>query len=115
MLLIFLTFTHFISWPTLFRTDVVLLDGNEFSGDTSVLCNIPSVNFTVFSADCDEIACPCCTICCTDSDPNCNNKDWRITLNGIWEYDFQRVTFQFGDEALPASAKEVYTNGGARV
>lgn len=93
---------------------IMLLDGNELSGDTSVLCNNPNVEFHTFSADCDEISCPCCTICCNDSDPNCNNKDWRITLDGIWEYDFQRIKFIFGDEVLPAGAKDAYTNGGGR-
>lgn len=96
--------------------DVLLLDGNELSGDANVICNNPAINTTAFSADCGsvtpEVQCSCCTICCDDSDPDCNNLDWNINLDGIWEYDFQRVVYSFSQEIMPSSAKADYVDGG---
>lgn len=94
----------------------MLLDGNELSGDANVVCNNPAINTTAFSTDCGsvtpEVQCSCCTICCDDSDPDCNNLDWNINLDGIWEYDFQRVVYSFSQEILPSSAKADYVDGG---
>lgn len=110
----FLTGTIPLSFFGLIDLDVLLLDGNELSGDATIVCNNPAVNTTAFSADCGgetpEISCSCCTICCQDSDPDCNNLDWRINLDGIWEYDFQRVVYSFSQEILPSEAKEDYAD-----
>ena len=99
-----------------YAIDVLLLDGNELSGDANVICNNPAINTTAFSADCGsvtpEVQCSCCTICCDDSDPDCNNLDWNINLDGIWEYDFQRVVYSFSQEIMPSSAKADYVDGG---
>lgn len=96
--------------------DVILLDGNEITGNASAICDNPDVNTTAFSADCGqpnpEIECSCCSICCHDGDADCNNFDWRVNLDGIWEYDFQRVVYSFSQEILPSSAKEDYTDDG---
>lgn len=104
-----------LSFFCFFEIDVLLLDGNKLSGDATIVCNNPAVNATAFSADCGgvtpQISCSCCTICCQDSDPDCNNLDWRINLDGIWEYDFQRVVYSFSQEILPSEAKEDYTEG----
>lgn len=109
---------HSTSFNALFFTvkDVILLDANEITGNASAICDNPDVNTTAFSADCGqpnpEIECSCCSICCHDGDADCNNLDWRINLDGIWEYDFQRVVYSFSQEILPASAKEDYGDGG---
>jgi len=119
----FLTGTFPASFFGLVDIDVLLLDGNELTGDAGVICNNPDVrNMTAFSTDCaepnPEVTCTCCTICCADTDPDCNNKEWRINLDGIWEYDFQRVVYGYSTEVLPEGAKDAYTvdgNGDAPV
>jgi len=102
------------SFSGLTDIDIMLLDGNEISGDASIICENPDINMTAFSADCGnpdpEIACSCCTICCSNGDPDCNNKEWRVNLDGIWEYDFQRLVYQFSDELLPSGAKDAYVD-----
>jgi len=114
----FLTGTIPTSFFGLIDLDVLLLDGNELTGDATIVCNNPAVNTTAFSADCGgetpEISCSCCTICCQDSDPDCNNLDWRINLDGIWEYDFQRVVYSFSQEVLPSEAKQDYVDNDDR-
>lgn len=111
----FLTGTMPTTFFGLNDLDVLLLDGNEITGDANIICNNPGVNTTAFSADCGgvtpEIECFCCTICCDDSDPDCNNLDWRINLDGIWEYDFQRVVYSFSQEIMPSAAKQDYVDG----
>ena len=96
-------------------TDILLLDANNITGNADSICYSMAINTTAFSADCGtsspEIQCSCCSICCEDSDPDCNNFDWRINLDGIWEYDYQRVVYSFSQEIMPASAKEDYGNG----
>jgi len=107
------------SFSELLEMDVLLLDGNEITGDASAICgnaNMTSdINTTAFTADCGsfnpEIECTCCSVCCDDSDISCNNLDWRINLDGIWEYDFQRVVYAFSQEILPAGTKMDYGNG----
>ena len=77
-----------------------------------MICLNTNINTTVFTSDCappdPEVSCSCCSLCCHDSDPDCNNFDWRVNLDGIWEYDYQRVVYSFSQEILPASAKESY-------
>lgn len=105
--------------PTTFMNlvdaDVLLLDSNNITGTADVICLNANINASVFTSDCatttPEISCSCCTLCCQDSDLECNNLDWRINLDGIWEYDFQRVVYDFSQEMMPASAKEQYAGG----
>jgi len=58
-----------------------------------------SFNVT-FSADCDEISCPCCTLCCQDANATCNNFDWNVNLDPIWEHDFERDVYAFSQNPL---------------
>jgi len=103
------------SFSGLIEIDILLLDANNITGNADSICYSMAINTTAFSADCGtsspEIQCSCCSICCEDSDPDCNNFDWRINLDGIWEYDYQRVVYSFSQEIMPASAKEDYGNG----
>ena len=91
-----------------------MLDGNNITGTADPICGETAFNLTFFSADCDrpdpEVECSCCNVCCNDNNATCNNFDWRVNLDGIWEYDFQRLVYSFSQEALPADAKENYTN-----
>mmetsp|Transcript_8755 Transcript_8755/g.21367 ORF Transcript_8755/g.21367 Transcript_8755/m.21367 type:complete len:732 (-) Transcript_8755:94-2289(-) len=110
----YLTGTIPDTFMNLQEIDILLLDANNITGNTDVICLNTNINATVFSSDCaqvsPEISCSCCTICCDDSDTECNNFDWRVNLDGIWEYDFQRVVYSFSQEIMPASAKEAYAN-----
>jgi len=103
------------SFMNLQEIDVLLLDANNITGTADVICLNTNINTTAFSSDCftssPEISCSCCSICCDDSNTECNNFDWRVNLDGIWEYDFQRVVYSFSQEVLPASAKEQYAGG----
>lgn len=113
----FLNGTLPVSFASLVEMDYLLLDGNNITGSAATICGNPAINLTVFSADCGlttpEIECSCCSVCCHDDDPECNNFAWRINLDGIWEYDFERVVYAFSQEVLPVTAKEDYGNGGA--
>eukprot|EP00537_Pseudo-nitzschia_pungens_P019540 CAMPEP_0172412928 /NCGR_PEP_ID=MMETSP1061-20121228/78158_1 /TAXON_ID=37318 /ORGANISM="Pseudo-nitzschia pungens, Strain cf. pungens" /LENGTH=794 /DNA_ID=CAMNT_0013149179 /DNA_START=188 /DNA_END=2572 /DNA_ORIENTATION=- len=92
--------------------DVLVLDGNSITGSADPFCNA-NINTTFFSADCDtsdpEVTCSCCSLCCNDNNSTCNNLDWRINLDGIWEYDFQRFVYTFTQELMPPDAKANYT------
>lgn len=94
--------------------DILLLDANNITGSANVICLNTNINTTVFSSDCaglaPEVSCSCCSACCEDRDAECNNYDWRVNLDGIWEYDFQRVVYSFSQEIMPASAKEKYAD-----
>jgi len=103
------------SFMNLQEIDVLLLDANNITGNADMICLNTKINTTAFSSDCasssPEISCSCCSICCEDSDTECNNFDWRVNLDGIWEYDFQRVVYSFSQELLPDSVKEQYASG----
>ena len=97
----------------LFTIDILLLDGNNITGSADVICASTTINTTFFSADCGEpnpeLECSCCHLCCNDDNATCNNFDWRVNLDGIWEYDFQRVVYSFSQQLLPDTAKADYT------
>merc|ERR1712107_658392 len=107
----YLTGTIPSSFSNLNDLDVLLLDGNSLTGTSDVICTSPTINTTFFSSDCGEpnpeIECTCCHLCCNDNNSTCNNYDWRVNLDGIWEYDYQRVVYSFTQSLLPADAKNV--------
>ena len=93
-----------ISYAT-FPTDILLLDGNDITGNADVICNTPTIFLEHFVTDCGEpnpeIECSCCHLCCHDSNTTCNNFDWHVNLDPIWEYGFNRVVYSFSQELLP--------------
>lgn len=106
------------SIPTSFASfddvDILLLDGNNLTGTADIICKDDTINTTFFSADCEEpnpeLPCSCCHLCCNDNNATCNNLDWNINLDGIWEYDFDRVVYSFSQNLLPSDAKSDYAN-----
>lgn len=95
--------------------DVLVLDGNNITGTADPICQSnKTMSLKFFSADCDapgpEVECSCCSVCCNDNNATCNNLEWRVNLDGIWEYDFQRMVYSFSQEILPADAKKDYAN-----
>lgn len=93
------------TFAALSNLDILLLDGTSLSGTADVICTEPTINTTFFSSDCappdPEITCSCCHLCCSDTNTTCNNFDWNVNLDGIWEYDFQRVVYKFSQNLLP--------------
>jgi hypothetical protein len=81
------------------------LDGNSLNGTADVICKDSGVNLTHFVADCGgskpEIVCTCCHLCCQDSNTTCNNYDWTVNLDPIWENGYRRVVYSFTKNILP--------------
>ncbi|VEU39800.1 unnamed protein product [Pseudo-nitzschia multistriata] len=102
------------SFSNLIDLDVLILDANNITGSADPICVNNTAKLTFLSSDCggleSEVNCSCCTVCCNDNNATCNNFDWRVNLDGIWEYDYQRLVYSFSQELLPSSAKMNYTN-----
>lgn len=66
---------------------ILLLDGNNLTGSAKNVCQSPmGLKLDHFVTDCypgkngvdpAEVDCRCCTLCCNDSDPDCNNHSWE--------------------------------------
>lgn len=93
---------------------VLLLDGNSMTGNANAVCNSESVNPTHFVADCypgangesPEIECRCCTQCCTDDNPSCNDKVWPSNVDSILDYGSIRSSYSFNLENAPVLYSE---------
>jgi Leucine-rich repeat (LRR) protein len=53
-----------------------------------------------------EVDCPCCTLCCKDSDSQndaCNNNEWYGEMDPIWDNKYTRMAYIFneGDIVFP--------------
>merc|ERR1712066_977178 len=69
------------------KLKVLLLDGNNLTGSAKGICASPmGLKLDHFIADCypgrsgvepAEVDCRCCTLCCNDDDPDCNNRSWE--------------------------------------
>jgi hypothetical protein len=86
-------------------------DKTNLTGSLAPLCRLP--NFQVprpfpelegrelLAADCfagaPEIDCTCCTSCCLDGQPGCNDNYEIPNLDPTWEASYNRVVFKFGD------------------
>jgi hypothetical protein len=60
---------------------------------------------SMMSADCEPdhvtatgeaVICPCCTYCCYQQE-FCNNNTHVESLDGIWETQYSRNSYQFGN------------------
>ena len=100
---------------------LLFLDRNNIQGDlASPLCSLPnlkniSASNSIFSADCQvpiatqsdataaavgEVSCPCCNICCADDDDTCHNNDIVATHDPIWERNYVRPNYIFGNDTV---------------
>jgi hypothetical protein len=89
---------------------LAFLDRNDLSGSLAPLCELPIFHQPVgdndgmelLIADCNgedpEIECTCCTVCCSDDDPNCHAYTAIPNVDPIWEYNYNRLEFTFGSE-----------------
>lgn len=97
---------------------VLLLDGNSLTGNANAVCDSENVNPAHFIADCypgengerAEIECRCCTQCCTDSDPNCNDKKWTSNYDPVYEYGYIRPNYTFNLENAPEAYSKASDN-----
>jgi hypothetical protein len=95
--------------------EIMLIDGNSIRGNADLICETKDIHLSHFSADCypgedgspPEIKCSCCTKCCLDSDPNCNNFEWTSNYDPSWTYGFVRPSYHFSIQNAPeAFAKD---------
>ena len=91
--------------------DVFLVDGNSIGGNANVICESNDFHPTYFTSDCypgrigqkPEIECRCCSTCCTDDDPTCNDFQWTANFDPVWEYGFLRPSYVFSLANAPGA------------
>ena len=85
-----------------FCTDLLSIDKNSIMDDFTSVCE--QISPSVLAADCggkmQEVYCPCCTICCEDGNPECNDELVYGNLDGGWEQGFTRTAYDFGPDAI---------------
>jgi len=90
---------------------VILIDSNSITGNANAICESSSSAKPVhFVADCypgnngetPEVQCRCCTLCCADNDPACNDHKWTSTFDPSYEYGFMRQSYRFNLQNAPA-------------
>lgn len=94
---------------------ILLLDGNNLTGNTGEICaananaNQQQQRLVHFITDCypgkngaaAEISCSCCTLCCNDNNPDCNNKDWTSNYDPKSMYGYIRPAYEFSLDQAP--------------
>jgi hypothetical protein len=92
------------------KLNVILLDSNEITGNANAICDSPVIKPAAFVADCypgqngqsPEVECRCCTQCCSDDDPDCNNKTWTRNYDSSYKYGLMRQHYKFDLANAPA-------------
>ena len=92
-----------LSFNNLTSLEMLLLDENNITGNINFLCDEREDKIEWIAADCGnpsmapETICfsSCCTICCYDDEPECNDDSWLTNNNPIWEHGYNRHTFEF--------------------
>jgi Leucine-rich repeat (LRR) protein len=92
--------------------EVFVLDNNSITGNApgGVLCNMPRID--VLIADCGgtmgsqpKVDCPCCSLCCEDSNATCNDVWWLSSYDPLYEVNFTRPGFIFSQDVIYRPAK----------
>lgn len=101
-------------------SDMLTTDRNDIVDDWTEVCKLGRPEF--LSADCsdfDQVYCTCCTVCCEESNPECNDEIVLANLDARWENDFSRTAYDFGpnsvfenDEAVEDDEYDEYDDGG---
>jgi len=77
-------------------------DRNEIVDDWTQVCELGRPEF--LSADCggnmDQVYCTCCTVCCEESNPSCNDEIVLANLDARWENNFSRAAYNFGPNSI---------------
>jgi hypothetical protein len=86
---------------------VAFLDQTALSGSLELLCELPAfkgVETKMLMADCagenPEIACDCCTLCCSDLDQDCNKNAAIANMELKWEANYYRTSYILGAAAI---------------
>ena len=83
---------------------ILLLDNNHLGGQTEELCSVNAPKFKHFTTDCypplnseigREVSCRCCTLCCNDDVPDCNDHHWSASYDPKSEYGYIRPSYEF--------------------
>jgi Leucine-rich repeat (LRR) protein len=92
---------------------VFLVDGNNITGSAHDICSAP-IALSHFTADCypgrdgskPELECRCCTLCCSDDDPQCNDKAWTSNYDPKYQYGYIRQDYTYSvDQAAEGWSK----------
>ncbi|KAL3941711.1 MAG: hypothetical protein SGARI_000509 [Bacillariaceae sp.] len=81
---------------------VLLVDGNNLTGSAKDICDAP-IALAHFVADCypgrngegPEVECRCCTLCCSDDDPQCNDKVWTSNFDPKYQFGYIRQEYTY--------------------
>jgi Leucine-rich repeat (LRR) protein len=91
---------------------VAFFDRNALNGTLAPMCDLATFNETVgdidgtelITSDClgpnFEVDCPCCTTCCNDLFGDCHDFFEVPSLDPIWEYRNNRLTYSFGNTSF---------------
>ena len=78
--------------------DMFTTDRNEIMDDWTQVCELGRPEF--LSADCggnsEKVHCTCCSVCCEDSNPTCNDEIVLANLDARWETNFTRSSTTLG-------------------
>lgn len=75
---------------------VLLLDQNDFVGDTEAICSSGDTKLVHFASDCNGgITCQCCDVCCDGEDVTCGAGEWDGGFDPIWEYGYNRYRYSY--------------------
>jgi Leucine-rich repeat (LRR) protein len=99
---------------------VLLLDGNNLTGNANTICDARSPSLAHFIADCypgrdgspPEVECRCCTMCCSDDDPECNNKAWTSNYDPKYQYGYIRQEYGYSLDQAPEEWSKVARESG---
>jgi hypothetical protein len=91
---------------------LAFLDRNSLTGSLAAMCQLATfreqagdVDGTeLITADCRgpdiEIECLCCTTCCNDLNAECHDFTDIPSLDPIWEFASNRLTYSFGNTSF---------------
>jgi len=87
---------------------MLVLDKNNIKGDDRHVCgyNKPD-GLSYFVADCEEMTCECCTKCCTDAEPQCNQLEMAANLDDGYSRDKYVFSEDLKFTATMAEVQEV--------
>lgn len=94
------------------RLQVLLLDQNNLIGKTTEICG--RLKIPHFVTDCypgaqheePEVHCSCCTLCCSDDNPGCNNRVWTANYDPKAMYGYIRQSYDFSLDQTPEGYTE---------
>lgn len=88
------------------KLETIIIDDNDLTGNTNAMCEH---HVEYFISDCGanstlgvnpELNCTCCTLCCYDGNPDCNDREWFGNHAARKEYGYgERSYWDFGDNA----------------